>query len=70
MRAHTFLGFNHPRIQQLRQHNATIKQAWAVLVGDTQGITKTMGRDQQRGFPFALQQGIGRHGRAHLHAFH
>ena len=45
----------------------SVKQARAVLVGNAKHITKTSGGDQQRGFAFALKQGVGRHSGAHAY---
>ena len=45
-----------------------VKQAWPVLIRNAQRITKAARGDQQRGFALALQQRVGGHGGAHLHA--
>ena len=54
MRAHTLLGFKHRAVQQLGQHDAPVKQAWAVLVGNAQRIPKAARGHQQSGFALAL----------------
>jgi hypothetical protein len=63
-----FLRLDDGAVQQLRQHDHPIEQARPVLVGDPQRIAKTPGGDQQRGFALALEQRIGGHRGAHLHA--
>ena len=45
-----------------------IKDAWALLIADAKCITKALGSDEQSRLTLALQQGIGSHGGAHLHA--
>ena len=67
---HPLSGFNHLAVKQLGQHNVAVKQARAVLVGNAQGIAKSLGSDQQGALTLALQQGVGGHGGAHLHALH
>ena len=57
--------FDHARIQQLRQVDAQIEDARPVLVADPQDIPEPLGDDENRRLPLALQQGIGRHRRAH-----
>ena len=68
--AHAFMRFDDLLVQQLGQHNVAVKQTRAVLVGNAQGIAKALCGDQQGGLAFALQQRIGGHRRAHLHAGH
>ena len=70
MRTHALLRFDHALIQQLGQHDVAVKQTRSVLVGNAQGIAKALGGDQQRGLALALQQGVGGHRGAHLHAVH
>ena len=64
------MGFNHTAVQQLWQHHVAVKQARAILVSNAQCVPEAFGRDQQRGLAFALKQGVGGHGRAHLYAVH
>ena len=66
----TFLGFDDPAVEQLGQHDLAVEQAGPVLVGDAQRIAEAAGGHQQRGLALALQQRIGGHGGAHLHAGH
>ena len=70
MRTHALLRLDHLGVEQLGQHNVPVKQARSVLVGDAQGIAKALGGDQQRQLALALEQRIGGHGGAHLHASH
>ena len=68
MRAHALFGLDHAFVQQLGQDDVPVEKARTVLVGDAQGIAETAGCDQQRGLALALQQGVGGHRGAHLHA--
>ena len=70
VRAQALVGLDHRAVQQLGQHNLTVKQAWAVLVGNSQRVPKAARGHQQRRFALALEQRVGRHRRAHLHAGH
>jgi hypothetical protein len=70
VRAHPLLRLDHAAVQQLGQHDVPVKQARAVLVGNAQCVAKALGGDEQRGLALALQQRIGGHGGAHLHALH
>ena len=70
MRTHALLRLDHLGVEQLGQHNVPVKQARSVLVGDAQGIAKALGGDQQGRLALALEQRIGGHGGAHLHARH
>ena len=70
MRADPLLGLDHGAVEQLGQHNAAVKQARTVLVGNTQCVTKTTRRHQQGRLALALKQRIGRHRGAHLYAVH
>ena len=70
MRANALVRFHHAFIQQLGQHDMALKQARTVLVGNTQRIAKTARGDEQRRLALALQQRVGGHGGAHLHALH
>ena len=68
--AQALLRLDHPCVQQFGQHDVAIEQPGAVLVGDAQRVAKAPRGDQQRGLALALQQGVGGHGGAHLHALH
>jgi hypothetical protein len=68
LRADALLGLDHAAVQQLGQHDAPVEQARAVLVGDAQRVAKAARGDQQRGLALALQQRVGGHRGAHLHA--
>jgi hypothetical protein len=68
LRADALLGLDHAAVQQLRQHDAPVEQARAVLVGDAQRVAKAARGDQQRGLALALQQRVGGDRGAHLHA--
>ncbi len=70
MRAHALLGLHHGAVELLGQDDVAVKQTRAVLVGNAQRIPKTACGDQERRLALALQQRIGGHGGAHLHAFH
>ena len=70
MRTHALLGLHHGAVQQLGQLDVAVKDARAVLVGDAQRIAKAACGDQQRGLALALQQRVGGHRGAHLHALH
>ena len=63
-----FVGLDHPRVEQLGQDDVGVEQARPVLVGDPQGVAKAAGDDEQRRLALALEQRVGRHRRAHLHA--
>jgi hypothetical protein len=68
VRADALLGLDHAAVQQLGQHDVAVEQARAVLVGDAQRVAKAARGDQQRGLALALQQRVGGHRGAHLHA--
>ena len=70
VRAHALLRLDHAAVKQLGQHDVPVKQARAVLIGNAQCVAKAFGGDEQRGLALALQQRIGGHGGAHLHALH
>ncbi|OIQ91328.1 hypothetical protein GALL_267950 [mine drainage metagenome] len=67
VRADALVGLDHALVEQFRQHDAAVEQARAVLVGDAQGIPKTLCGHQRHGFALTLQQGVRRHRGAHLH---
>ena len=67
---HALARLHHLLVQQLGQHDLPIKQARAVLVGNAQGIAKALRGHQQRGLALALEQRVGGHRGAHLHALH
>ena len=66
--AHAFLRFDHAAVEQLGQDDAAIEQARSVLVGNAQCVAKTARGDEQRRLALALQQRVGGHRGAHLHA--
>ena len=66
---HTLLRLHHGAVEQLGQNDLAVKQARAVLVGDAQRVSKALRGHQQGCLAFALQQCVGSHGGAHLHAF-
>ena len=70
VRAHALLGLDHGAVEQLGQHDVAVEQARPVLVGDAQRIAKAARGDQQRRLALALQQRVGGHRGAHLHARH
>ena len=70
MGAGALLRLHHPLVQQLRQHNAALKQTRSVLVSDAQRVAKPPRGHQQRGLALALQQRIGGHRGAHAHRRH
>ena len=57
----------HLLVQHRRQRDGKIEQTWTRLVTDAQHIGKAEVHHQQRAFPFALEQRIGRNRGAHLH---
>ena len=61
------VDLDDPAVEQLGQHDVAGEQARADLVGDAQGVGETAGDDQQGGLALALEQGVGGHGRTHLH---
>ena len=63
------LRLHHGAVQQLGQHNMPLKNFGPILVGNAQGIPKSLGRDQQGRLALALQQRVGGHRGPHLHAF-
>ena len=65
-----FLRLHHLLVKHFRQHDVALKKARSCLVSDAQRVTKTLCRDKQSAVALALQQGIGGHRRAHLHAVH
>ncbi len=67
---HALKRLHHLAVQQLGQLDMPVEQARAVLVGNAQRITKAPRGHQQRGLALALQQRIGGHRGAHLHALH
>ena len=69
MRADALINFHNLAVQQFGQRNFHIKNARAVLVGDSQLITKTFGDCQQRFLTLTFKQGIGGHRGAHFYRF-
>ena len=66
--ADTLLRLDHALVEQLGQHDVAVEQARPVLVGDAQRVAETAGDDQQRRLALALEQRVGGHRGAHLHA--
>jgi len=62
--------FDDALVEQLGQLDMLIEEARPRLVGDAQRIAIALGDDQHGGLALALQQRIGGHRGAHLHAFH
>ena len=59
--------FDHVCIEHLRHDDVPREDVGPVLVADAQRIAETFGHHQQRRFALALEKGIGRDSRAHLH---
>ncbi len=70
LRADTLVGFDDPFVQQLGQHDVAIEQARPILIGDAQRIAKAARGHQHRAVALALEQRVGGHRGAHLHAVH
>ena len=56
-------------VQQFGQDNVALEQLGPVLIGDAQGVCEARGDDEDRPVALALEERIGRHGRAHLDRF-
>ena len=67
VRTDAFIDFPDRAVEQIRQHDMAVKDAWAVLPGDAQRVAETAGDEQCGAFAAALKQGIGRHRGAHAH---
>ena len=61
------VDLDDPAVEQLRQHDVAREQARADLVGDAQRVGEALCDDQKGALALALEQGVGRHRRAHLH---
>ncbi len=59
-----------PLVEQLGQDNVAVEQLRAVLIADPQGIAKAARNGEQHPVALALEQGVGRDRRAHLHRVH
>jgi hypothetical protein len=71
VRADALVGLDHHAfVQQLGQHDVAVEQPRPVLVGDAQRVAEAARGDQQRAVALALEQRIGGHRGAHLHAVH
>ena len=68
VRADALLRLDHALVQQLGQHDVAVEQPRPRLVGDAQRVAKAACRDQQRAVALALEQRVGGHRGAHLHA--
>ncbi len=68
VRADALVGLDHLRIEQLGQADVAVEQPRAILVGDAQRVAEAARGHQQRLLALALQQRVGGHRRAHLHA--
>ncbi len=55
-------------MEHLRQLDAAVEQARAVLLRDAQRVAEAARDDQQRARAAALEQRVGGHRGAHLHA--
>ena len=66
-RADALVDLDHPRVEQLGQHDVAVEHARPVLVGDAQRVAEAARDDQHRGLALALEQRVGGDGRAHLH---
>jgi hypothetical protein len=68
LRVDPLLRLDHPLVQQLRQHDMAFEQLRPGLVGDAQRVAEATCGDQQRAVALALEQRVGGHRGAHLHA--
>ncbi len=66
--AHALVHFDHFLVQHRGQLDVPHEQFRAVLVGDAQRIGEATRGDEDRAVALALEQRVGGHGRAHLHA--
>ena len=64
--ADAFVDLDHPRVQQLRQHDAPIEQPRPVLVRDAERVAKAAGDAEHGPLALPFEQRVGRHRRAHL----
>ncbi len=65
---HALVRLDDGFVQHLGQQHVAVKEPRAILVGDAQGIAESARGDQQGALALALEQRIGRHRGAHLHA--
>jgi hypothetical protein len=62
-------GFRRPVHGAVPATGSQVEEAWPRLRADPQEIAEAFGHQQEDPGPLALQQRVGRHGRAHLDAF-
>jgi hypothetical protein len=62
-------GLVQQLVQQLGQHDAAVEQARTRLVGDAQRVAEAPRGDEHGAVALALEQRVGGHRGAHLHAF-
>ncbi|MDR8763757.1 hypothetical protein FEP90_05478 [Burkholderia multivorans] len=67
VRADAFVDLDDGLVQRIGQHDVEIEQPRPVLVRDAQHVAKAARRRERRAFALALEQRVGRDGRAHLH---
>ncbi len=63
---HAFVDFDHPAVEQLRQHDLAGEEMRAVLVADAQRVPEALGDHQERALALAFEQRVGGDGGAHL----
>ena len=68
--AHPLSRFDHAFVQQFRKHDVAVEQPRPRLGRDPQRVAEAARDDQHSALALALEQRVGGHRRAHLHAGH